>query len=94
MGEEEAIQFGVDDWSIEAGTGRSACCRSDSEGGHQRADFYQRKVKYAGLEVDPVRQMVQLQKENLHLKQLIAGLTLDKTLLQEVLSPNGKAFAA
>src|SRR5580700_3258286 len=48
--------------------------------------FYRWKAKYAGLEVDQVRQRAQLQEENLRLKQLVAELTLDKTMLQEVLS--------
>ena len=36
--------------------------------------------------MDQVRQMAQLQEENLRLKQLVAELTLDKTMLQDVLS--------
>jgi putative transposase len=56
--------------------------------------FYRWKAKYAGLEVDEVRKMAQLQEENLRLKQLVAELTLDKTMLQDVLSKNGEAFAA
>jgi putative transposase len=36
--------------------------------------------------VDQVRQMAQLQEENMRLKQLVADLTLDKTMLQDVLS--------
>ena len=48
--------------------------------------FYRWKAKYAGLEVDEVRKMAQLQEENLRLKQLVAELTLDKTMLQDVLS--------
>jgi len=44
--------------------------------------FYRWKAKYAGLEVDQVRQMAQLQEENLRLKRLVADLTLDKTMLQ------------
>ena len=56
--------------------------------------FYRWKAKYAGLEVDQVRQMAQLQEENLRLKQLVAELTLDKTMLQDVLSKKGEAFAA
>jgi putative transposase len=47
--------------------------------------FYHLKAKYAGLEVDQVHQMAQLQEENLQLKQLVAELTLDKTMLQDVL---------
>ena len=38
--------------------------------------------------------MAQLQEENIRLKQLVAELTLDKTMLQDVLSKNGTAFAA
>jgi hypothetical protein len=49
--------------------------------------FYRWKAKYAGLEVEQVRQMAQLQEENLGLKQLVAELTLDKTMLQDVLPP-------
>ena len=56
--------------------------------------FYRWKAKYVGLEVDQVRQMKQLQEENLRLKQLVAELTLDKAMLQDVLSKNGKALAA
>lgn len=56
--------------------------------------FYRWKAKYAGLEVDQVRQMAQLREENLRLKQLVAELTLDKTMLQDVLSKSGEAFTA
>jgi len=38
--------------------------------------------------------MAQLQEENLRLKRLVADLTLDKTMLQDVLSKKGEAFAA
>jgi putative transposase len=48
--------------------------------------FYRWKAKYAGLEVDEVRRMAQLQEENMRLKQLVAELTLDKAMLQDVLS--------
>ena len=48
--------------------------------------FYRWKAKCAGLEVDQVRQTSQLQEENLRLKRLVADLTLDKTLVQDVLS--------
>jgi putative transposase len=56
--------------------------------------FYRWKAKYAGLEVDQVRQMAHLQEENMRLKQLVADLTLDKTMLQDVFSKNREAFAA
>jgi putative transposase len=47
--------------------------------------FYRWKSKYVGLEVDQVRQLKQLRDENTRLKQLAAELTLDKTMLQDVL---------
>ena len=46
--------------------------------------FYRWKSKYVGLEVDQVRQLKQLRDENTRLKQLVAELTLDKTMLQDV----------
>jgi len=48
--------------------------------------FYRWKKQYVGLEVDQVRQLKQLQEENGRLKQLVANLTLDKTMLQDVLA--------
>jgi putative transposase len=48
--------------------------------------FYRWKKQYVGLEVDPVRQLKQLQEENAGLKQLVADRTLDKAMLQDVLS--------
>ncbi len=54
--------------------------------GTSEQTFYRWKAKYVGLEVDQVRQMKQLQEENLRLKQLVAELTLDKAMLQDVLS--------
>jgi len=56
--------------------------------------FYRWKKEYTGLEVDQVRQLKQLQEENARLKRLVADLTLDKTMLQEVLSKNTEALAA
>ena len=47
--------------------------------------FYRWKKQYAGLESDQVREMKQLQDENSRLKQLVAELSLDKTMLQDVL---------
>ena len=48
--------------------------------------FYRWKKQYVGLEVDQVRQLKQLQEENQRLKRLVADLTLDKTMLQDVLA--------
>jgi putative transposase len=39
-----------------------------------------------GLETDHVRQLKQVQEENARLKRLVAELSLDKTMLQDVLA--------
>jgi putative transposase len=48
--------------------------------------FYRWKKQYVGLEIDQVRQLKQLQEENARLKRLVAELSLDKTMLQDVLT--------
>ena len=48
--------------------------------------FYRWKKQYVGLEIDQVRQLKQLQEENQRLKRLVADLTLDKTMLQDVMA--------
>jgi putative transposase len=48
--------------------------------------FYRWKKRYAGLESDQVRQYKQVQEENARLKRLVAELSLDKVMLQDVLS--------
>jgi putative transposase len=48
--------------------------------------FYRWKKKFAGMGVAEIRRLKQLEDENRRLKQLVADLTLDKQMLQEVLS--------
>ena len=48
--------------------------------------FYRWKKQYVGLEVDQVRQLKQVEEENTRLKKLVAELTLDKVMLQDVLA--------
>jgi putative transposase len=47
--------------------------------------FYRWKKKYSGLEVDQVRQLKEMVEENTRLKRIVADLTLDKAMLQDVL---------
>ena len=53
--------------------------------------FYRWKKEYAGLGVAEVRRLQQLEKENRKLKQLVADLSLDKSMLQNVLKKSCKA---
>lgn len=54
--------------------------------GITEATFYRWKQKYGGLLPSEVRKMRQLEEENSRLKRLVADLTLDKQMLQDVLS--------
>lgn len=46
--------------------------------------FYRWKKQYGGLEGDQVRELKQLQDENVRLKKLVAELSLDKAILQDI----------
>jgi putative transposase len=67
----------------EVGVPVGEVCR---QAGITEQTFYRWKKMYVGLEVDQVRQLKQLQEENVRLKKLVAELSLDKTMLQDVLS--------
>jgi putative transposase len=56
------------------------------QAGVSEQTFYRWKKDNVGLEVDQVRQLRQVQEENVRLKRLVAELTLDKTMLQDVLA--------
>jgi putative transposase len=46
--------------------------------------FYVWKRKYAGLGLSELRELRQLREENTKLKRLVADLSLDRHLLQEI----------
>lgn len=48
--------------------------------------FYRWKRAYGGLESEQVRELKQVVEENARLKKLVAELSLDKAVLQDVLS--------
>ena len=50
------------------------------------ATFYNWKKKYGGLGPSELRRLKQLEEENTKLKRLVADLSLDKAMLQDVLS--------
>ena len=66
----------------EAGTAVEDICRGL---GISQATFYNWKKKYGELGAREVRRLRQLEEENLRLKKLVADLTLDKSILQEVI---------
>jgi putative transposase len=66
----------------ETGVAVTEVCRKM---GISEATFYNWKKKYGGLGVSELRKLRQLEEENRHLKQLVADLSLDKQMLQDVL---------
>ena len=48
--------------------------------------FYRWKKKYGGMLPSDLRKLRQLEEENRQLKKLVADLSLDKQMLQDVLS--------
>jgi putative transposase len=53
--------------------------------------FYRWKKKFAGIGVAEVRRLRILEEENRKLKQLVADLSLDKQMLQDVLRKKPEA---
>ncbi len=77
---EEQIAFALR--QAESGTAVEELCRKL---GVTQATFYRWKKKFAGMGVPEVRKLKQLEEENRKLKQLVADLSLDRAMLQDVL---------
>ncbi|WP_442952013.1 IS3 family transposase [Orrella sp. JC864] len=77
---EEQIAFALH--QAETGVSIEEVCRKI---GVSQATFYAWRKKYAGVGVSELRRLRQLEDENKKLKQLVADLTLDKVMLQDVL---------
>lgn len=78
---EQQIAFALK--QAELGTPVEEVCRKM---GISDATFYNWKKKYGGLGPSELRRLKQLEEENIKLKRLVADLSLDKTMLQDVLS--------
>lgn len=66
----------------ETGTKVDEVCRKL---GISSATFYNWKRKYGGLGTSELRRLRELEAENFQLKKLVADLSLDKHMLQDVL---------
>ena len=69
----------------EAGATVADLCRKH---GMSSATFYAWKAKYGGMEVSDARRLKALEEENTKLKKLVADLSLDRAMLQDVLAKN------
>ncbi len=66
----------------DAGASVAEVCRRH---GMSTATFYAWTAKFGGLEVSEAKRLKALEEENAKLKRLVADLSLDKTMLQDVL---------
>ncbi len=78
---EEQIAYALK--QAELGTPVAEVCRKM---GISDATFYNWRTKYGGLSPSELRRLKQLEEENAKLKRLVADLSLDKAMLQDVLS--------
>jgi len=67
---------------VEAGAPVAEVCRKMQVA---ESTFFRWKKIYGGLWIAELRRLKQLEAENRKLKQLVADLSLDKTILQEAL---------
>ena len=72
---------------VELATGQpmAAVCRKL---GVVQQTYYRWRKEYGGLKVDQAKRFKDLEKENTRLKKLVADLSLDKQMLQEITSGN------
>lgn len=78
---EEQIAFALK--QAELGTRVEDVCRKM---GISEATFYIWKKRYGGVGPSELRRLRQLEEENRKLKQIVADLSLDKTMLQAVVA--------
>ncbi len=82
---ESQIVFAIK--QVETGTRIQEVCRKM---GISEATFYNWKKKYGGLGVSELRRLKNLEEENSQLKKLVADLSLDKQILQDVLKKSSE----
>ena len=75
----------------ESGTAVSEVCRKM---GIAEQTFYRWKKKFAGMGIAEVRRLRVLEEENSKLKQLVADLSLDKQMLQDILRKKAEACSS
>ena len=78
---EEQILYALK--QVESGKTVGEICR---QLGVSEQSFYRWKRKYQGIGIAELRRLRQLEDENRKLKKIVADLSLDKHILQDVLS--------
>ena len=78
---EEQIVYAIK--QVEVGVPIAQLCRKY---GISQQTFYRWRNKYGGLAASELKRLKELERENTQLKKLVADLSLDKQILQEVLA--------
>jgi putative transposase len=72
----------------EAGVPAAELCRRH---GVSEQSIYRWKSKFGGMEVSDAKRLKELEDENRRLKRMVADLSLDKQMLEDVIGKNGSA---
>ena len=70
---------------IAQGKSTGVACK---EAGVSEQSYYRWRKEYGGLRLDQAKRLKELEKENQRLKKLVADLSLDKAMLEEVAKGN------
>lgn len=73
---------------VEKGRQVKDVCR---EYGLSEVTYYNWKSKYGGMEASDIRKMKDLEEENRRLKQMYANLSLEYTVLKDVIEKSSEA---
>lgn len=84
--EEVALYGGANRLCLEAGGARHVGGRGVPQDGRVGGDVFRWKQKFSGLGPSELRRLRQLEEENTKLRKLVADLSLDKSMLQDVLA--------
>jgi putative transposase len=70
---------------IKQGEGGMSVAEVCRKAGISQATYFNWKKKYAGLMPSEMRRLRELEQENARLKKIVADLSLDKEMLQDVI---------
>jgi putative transposase len=70
---------------IKQGEDRSPVAEVCHKAGISQATYFNWKKKYAGLMPSEMKRLRELEEENARLKKIVADLSLDKAMLQDVI---------
>jgi putative transposase len=71
--------------SVSSGKSTQIACR---EAGISEQSYYRWRKEYGGLKIEQAKRMKDLERENAHLKRLVADLSLEKQVLKDIASGN------